>query len=122
MLSFIRRFIHLTALTLTLCILPSGGCAQNGPDRQAANAAGAVTFTSEEFLKIPERVSEAMKKPDMPQFTVAKVAPTVDFARHPGLPAAALAGKARWSCFGDIGVAEDGRVYVAVGDHGDDAG
>src|SRR5437763_996359 len=31
-------------------------------------------------------------------------------------------GRRLWSSWGDIGVAADGRVYCAIGDHGNDAG
>jgi hypothetical protein len=45
----------------------------------------------------------------------------VDFAYHRDLGPDAVKRRL-WSSWGDICVASDGRVYVGIGDHGDDAG
>jgi sugar lactone lactonase YvrE len=82
---------------------------------------GTVTLKSDRFLDVPESVLTGGKKDGAAPFTVAKVAPTVDLAFHRDLGPNAV-GRRLWSSWGDICLASDGRVYCAVGDHGDDAG
>ncbi len=82
---------------------------------------GTVTLTSDLFLQVPDNVAAAAKKDGAAPFTVAKTAPTVDFAFHRDLGPDA-ANRRLWSSWGDICVASDGKVYCAIGDHGDDVG
>jgi hypothetical protein len=81
---------------------------------------GTVTLRSELFLRIPEAVQTASKKDGAAPFVVARTAPAVDLAYHRDLGPDAVSRRL-WSSWGDIGLAADGRVYCAVGDHGDDA-
>jgi hypothetical protein len=78
---------------------------------------GTVTVSTNEFLEIPATVQDAMKKPDAAPLVMAKTAPVVQLAYHRDLPNRALNGTG-WSAWGDIAVADDGRVYSGIGDHG----
>lgn len=82
---------------------------------------GTGTLTSEDFLKVPASVIQWRKDEGGAAFTVAKTAPTVDLAFHNDLGPDAI-NRRLWSSWGDICVASDGRVYVGIGDHADDAG
>src|SRR5262245_13161279 len=82
---------------------------------------GTVTLRSERFLKVPDRVMKAREDRKAAAFTVARAAPTVEFAYHRDLGPDAVRRRL-WSSWGDICVPGDGRVYCAIGDHGDDAG
>jgi hypothetical protein len=82
---------------------------------------GTVSIQSDRFLTVPDSVAKAAKEKDAAPFVVAKTAPTVDFAYHGNLGTNAVSRRL-WSSWGDIGVAADGRVYCAIGDHGDDVG
>lgn len=68
-----------------------------------------VTFTGEDFLKAPAGLREGV--------SVAKAAPTVDFAFLPGQDYAAKI----WSVWGDS-VAAGGKYYTSFGDHNAPAG
>jgi sugar lactone lactonase YvrE len=83
--------------------------------------AGTVTLRSDLFLKEPDALARLRKEAGAAAFTVARAAPAVDLAFHGELGEKA-ASRRLWSSWGDIGVASDGSVYCAVGDHGDDAG
>ena len=87
--------------------------------REAVN--GVVTVRSEQFLEIPEAVAKENKVDGAAPFTVAKEAPTVDVVFHGDLGPQASTRRL-WSSWGDICLASDGKVYCAIGDHGDDAG
>lgn len=65
-----------------------------------------VSDTSERFVTVPAGVT--LK----PGVTVAKAAPTIDFAYFPGQD---YAGKP-WSCWGESLFA-NGKYYAAIGDH-----
>jgi Zn-dependent M28 family amino/carboxypeptidase len=82
---------------------------------------GTVTLKTDRFLDVPEAVAAATAKDGAAPFTVAKAAPAVDLAYHRDLGPDAVKRRL-WSSWGDICLASDGRVYCAVGDHGDDAG
>lgn len=82
---------------------------------------GTVTLKTDRFLDVPESVVAAAKKEGAAPFVVAKSAPAVDLAYHRDLGPDA-AKRRLWSSWGDICVASDGRVYVGIGDHGNDAG
>ena len=87
--------------------------------RNARN--GTVTLRSDRFLETPEYVRMAATQDGAAPFSVARTPPTVDFAFHGNLGPDAI-GRRLWSSWGDICVARDGRVYCAIGDHGDDVG
>lgn len=91
---------------------------QTWPPQLQGAVNGSVTVTSPDFLKIPDSVKEGLAKEGAMQFVMAKTAPAVDLAYHHSLPDLALNGTG-WSAWGDIGVADDGRVYVGTGNHGD---
>jgi hypothetical protein len=82
---------------------------------------GTVTLRSDQFLRVPEGVQMASKKEGAAPFAVSRTPPAVDFAYHRDLGPDAV-HRRLWSSWGDICVAGDGRVYCALGDHGDDAG
>lgn len=81
---------------------------------------GTVTLHSDEFLKVPVSVQEWMKEEGAAPFVVAKEPPTVDLAYHGDLGPDAI-NRRLWSSWGDIALAQDGRVYCGIGDHGKDA-
>jgi sugar lactone lactonase YvrE len=80
---------------------------------------GTVTLKTDRFLEVPEAATAGLKKKDAAPFTVAKTAPMVDLAFHRDLGPNAV-NRRLWSSWGDICLASDGRVYVGIGDHGDD--
>jgi sugar lactone lactonase YvrE len=94
---------------------------QSWPPKLKGAKHGTVKIQSEGFLKIPAAVAATRAKPGVVDFVMAREAPVVDLAFHGTLPNRALNGTG-WSAWGDICVAGDGRVYVGLGDHGDEAG
>ena len=82
---------------------------------------GVVSLETEEFLRIPDSVATARSSGKAVPFDVAARPPVVDLAYHDSLGPDAIRRRL-WSSWGDICVAQDGRVYCAIGDHGDDAG
>jgi hypothetical protein len=83
--------------------------------------AGTVTLRSPLFLEVPDNVQAARKDPAVAEFVVASTPPTVDFAYHRNLGPDAVQRRL-WSSWGDICVADNGTVYCAIGDHGNDVG
>ena len=79
---------------------------------------GSISLSSKEFLEPPPSVATAPEAEAVP-FIVAKTAPRVDLYFQGDLGPNAAARRL-WSSWGDICVASDGRVYVSIGDHGDD--
>lgn len=82
---------------------------------------GVVTFSSPALLEIPAAVRDLAEDPKSVPFEVAKKPPTVELVLHDDLGPDA-ARRRLWSSWGDICVASDGRVYCAIGDHGNDVG
>ena len=82
---------------------------------------GVATIRSDEFLRVPGSVEARRAESGVAAFDVAKTAPGVELAFHDQLGPDA-ASRRLWSSWGDICVADDGRVYCAIGDHGNDAG
>ena len=82
---------------------------------------GVATISTEEFLRVPASVEARRVEKGVAPFDMAKTAPQVELAFHDRLGPEA-ASRRLWSCWGDICVASDGRVYCAIGDHGNDAG
>lgn len=82
---------------------------------------GTVTLTSPRFLQVPQSVQQQRNQDGVAPFVVAQTPPTVDLAFHGNLGQNAISRRL-WSSWGDICVAENGHVYCAIGDHGDDAG
>lgn len=86
------------------------------PPELPGNKNGTVTIQLDDFLAIPEAVKSEQGKPEVARFIVAKTPPTVDLAFHNQLGPNAV-NRRLWSSWGDIGVASDGAVYCAIGDH-----
>ncbi len=82
---------------------------------------GTVTIRADSLLQVPAAVEEERKMEGAAPFVLAKKPPTVQLTFHGEL--GLDAGHRRlWSSWGDIAVAQDGRVYCGIGDHGDDVG
>jgi hypothetical protein len=114
-------FALLPLLALALPVAPARADEPTWPPALKGAKDGTVTLTTDRFLDVPEAVTTAMKKDGAAPFVVAKTAPTVDFAFHRDLGPDAVKRRL-WSSWGDICLASDGRVYVGIGDHGDDVG
>ena len=82
---------------------------------------GRATIETDDFLRVPASVEARRKEKDVAAFEVARTAPRVELAFHDQLGPDA-ASRRLWSSWGDIGVAGNGRVYCAIGDHGNDMG
>lgn len=80
---------------------------------------GTATVQGPQLLSVPENIESQRGQEGVVAFEMAKVPPTIDFAYHRDLGPDA-ANRRLWSSWGDICVAMDGRVYCAIGDHGDD--
>lgn len=122
-----RRYFIVFSCCLFLAVFSTSvfsqevGKEESWPPSLKGATNGTVTLTSELFLKIPDNVKTAVENNKAVAFTVATIAPTVDLAFHGSLPNMALNGTG-WSCWGDIAVAQSGKAYCGIGDHGDDAG
>ncbi len=81
----------------------------------------AITLSTKRFLDIPADVAATREDEGVAEFVMAKHPPTVDLAFHQNL-GPAPAKRRLWSSWGDICVARNGRVYVGIGDHDNDAG
>lgn len=81
---------------------------------------GTVTVKSDTLLEVPANVQAARKDAGF-EFVVAAKPPTIAFAYHRDLGPDAV-NRRLWSSWGDIGLASDGKVYCAIGDHGNDTG
>lgn len=81
----------------------------------------AVTISSPSFLEVPEAVKAEAMKEGAAKFEVAGTPPTVELAFQRDLGSEADQRRL-WSSWGDICLARDGRVYVGIGDHGNDVG
>lgn len=82
---------------------------------------GTVSTSSARLLEVPASVAEARTGAGAAPFTVASTPPTVELAYHDQLGPGAVQRRL-WSSWGDICLADDGRVYGGIGDHGDDVG
>jgi hypothetical protein len=81
---------------------------------------GVISLSSRELLKVPASTPVPDRGEAVP-FVVAQTPPKVDLYFHGDL--GPNAGSRRlWSSWGDLCVATDGKVYVSIGDHGDDKG
>lgn len=80
-----------------------------------------VTIRTDDFLRVPAAVEARRAEGGIAPFEVARTAPRVELAFHAQLGPDAAARRL-WSSWGDICVADDGRVYCAIGDHSNDAG
>lgn len=109
---------------LSILLIPAWLLAQDAtpwPPPLKDAKAGTVTVKTDLFLEAPATVQTQRKEAGAADFVVAAKAPSIDFAYHGNLGPDA-AKRRLWSCWGDICVASDGKVYCALGDHGDDAG
>ncbi len=93
------------------------------PPRLRGVTNGVIRIESKDFLLVPGALQREVSTDDAEgtRFCVATTPPVVDLSFHGPLPDAALNGTG-WSSWGDICVADDGRVFNAIGDHGNDAG
>jgi hypothetical protein len=109
-LSFVLLAAAASAALLTPTLLPAGQKKKTAPEEwtspELPGGESVVTDSSDAFVKVPEGV----KLRD--GVTVAKAAPTIDFAYLPGQT---YAGKP-WSAWGESTFA-DGKYYASVGDH-----
>ena len=80
-----------------------------------------VTLNTPDFLKVPASVATKLAEGKIVPFEVAKEPPSVELAFHAQLGTDSI-HRRLWSSWGDICVAGDGRVYCAIGDHGNDLG
>ena len=119
-----RHFV-LVALSIsawaTLLVSTAAAAETGWPPALPKAIAGTATLRSRQFLAIPANVQEARSKEGAADFVMAKSLSTLELAYHGNLGESA-ATRRLWSCWGDICLASDGRVYVGIGDHGDDAG
>ncbi len=111
--------MKIIALCLSLCAIRLDAADWPPPLRGIVD--GVANVETDDFLRVPASVETRRKEMDVVAFDVAHAAPRVELAFHDQLGADA-ASRRLWSSWGDIGVANDGRVYCAIGDHGDDAG
>ncbi len=82
---------------------------------------GAVLVASDDFLVVPAAVQAKRELDEATDFSVAKTAPQVHMAFHRQLGDKA-AKRRLWSSWGDICLARNGKVYCAIGDHGNAVG
>ena len=86
---------------------------------------GTATVQDKSLLAIPPAPPEEGRKTidtePREAFDVARVAPKVELAFHDKLGEDAV-HRRLWSSWGDICLAADGRVYSAIGDHGNAVG
>lgn len=82
---------------------------------------GTATLRSQQCLDVPANVQEARGKEGAVDFVMAKSLPALELAYHSDLGPDAV-NRRLWSSWGDICLATGGKVYVGLGDHGDDAG
>ncbi len=119
---FTVRALNCGALTSVLTVAAVvASAADSWPPELKGAVRGTVTFSSPDLVNIPEDVRKQASDPKAAPFEVATKAPTIDLAFHGQLGPDA-ASRRLWSSWGDICVASDGRVYCAIGDHGDDVG
>ena len=114
---FLALFVSLSLASLG--VLPAAYTAWPPPIRGVID--GVATIRTDEFLRVPASLEARRAESGVVAFDVAKVAPEVELAFHDQLGPDA-ASRRLWSSWGDICVADDGRVYCAIGDHGNDAG
>ena len=108
-------------ITLCLSLVAIAADAADWPPALRGVVNGTAKIETVDFLRMPASVEAKRKEKDVVAFEVAHAAPVVEIAFHDQLgPDAAT--RRLWSSWGDICVAGDGRVYCAIGDHGDDAG
>lgn len=124
----LAKLVLLLFATLLLGTQPSASAADAEQDTARAwppelkgTHDGRIETSSPELLATPADVATQLAAGKIVAFEVAKTPPRVELALHDNLgPAAAT--RRLWSSWGDIAVARDGRVYCAIGDHGNDVG
>ena len=90
------------------------------PPQVVGTTDGTITIKTDRFLDVPPEVAAVRDDEGVARFVMAKTPPTVDLAFHGDLGTDPVSRRL-WSCWGDIGLARDGRVYVGIGDHGRNA-
>ncbi|MFW6060037.1 MAG: hypothetical protein ACODAQ_07630, partial [Phycisphaeraceae bacterium] len=121
------RFALMLLLALGIAATTSAqdraGQATWPPAIPGADDHGGVRLTGDGFLQTPEDLTEARDALEGAfEFTVAADSPTVELVYHGQLPHPGVGpgNGTGWTSWGDICVASDGSVYVAIGDHGTD--
>lgn len=90
------------------------------PPKLPGATRGTVTLDTDQFLEVPAEVAATRGDEGIASFVMAKAAPTVELAFHDDLGPNPTERRL-WSSWGDICLARDGSVYVAIGDHHHDA-
>lgn len=114
----VSRIFAIPVITIALTTGTPGAEPESWPPAFLKTNAETAIVTSNLFLEVPESVKSARKDPAAAEFVVATKPPTVALAYHRQLGSHA-ATRRLWSSWGDIAVAKDGKVYCAIGDHGD---
>ncbi|MCA9201591.1 MAG: hypothetical protein KDA59_01005, partial [Planctomycetales bacterium] len=103
----------------TLLKVPADSLLAAWPPELPSAKNGVATVADKSFLTVPEAVQESRTQDGAAPFVVAQSPPTVTLAYHQQLGESAIRRRL-WSSWGDICVASDGRVYMGIGDHGND--
>ncbi|MBL8825876.1 MAG: hypothetical protein JNM18_02755, partial [Planctomycetaceae bacterium] len=110
----------LLALTLWFCVTSTVSAADvSWPPALRGAVDGVLKVEGPALLALPAKVTAAQSAGKAVAFTVAQTAPQVELAYHTNLGPDAVSRRL-WSSWGDIALANDGRVYCAIGDHGQD--
>jgi len=117
----LARFLLLAGFMVSLASRLSAQEATPWPPPLKGAVKGTATVESASFLEVPKNVAELAAKETSAKFVVAETPPKVKIALHDQLGSEA-ATRRLWSSWGDIGIARNGNVYVAIGDHGNDVG
>lgn len=119
----LTRLVALPVLPALVVSLSLAAAAQEPtwPPKLRGAVEGVVTVEGPELLAVPEKVTEAQKTGKSVAFTVAQTPPKLELTYHGQLGSDAV-NRRLWSSWGDIGLADDGKVYCAIGDHGNDQG
>lgn len=80
---------------------------------------GLLVIEARDLLAIPPKAADSQANAAAAKFVVAQTTPRVELRYHTQLGPDAI-DRRLWSSWGDICVASDGRVYCAIGDHGQD--
>lgn len=112
------RWLFLTTLCLPSPLLAADS---TWPPPLRGAVENVLTLEAPKLLKIPAKVAEAQSAGKAVPFVVAQTPPKVELTWHQQLGPDA-ANRRLWSSWGDICIARDGRVYCAIGDHGNDVG
>ncbi len=108
-------------LLLLLAVAADSPNASQWPPQMRGVGDSTITVETRDFLTVPSEVKEKLRQEGAVDFSVAKTPPKVELAFHRQLGDNAVERRL-WSSWGDICVAENGKVYCAIGDHGNAVG